>query len=278
MESKLLFFDVDGTLIDWQRNMPKSALKALLKAKENGHKIYLNTGRARANLRIPESKKVGFDGIVAACGSHIESEGKVIYENLVNDDVLKLTIDALKKYKMPAVLEGPEKHYISDWGFVEDEFVDYLFEVLGNDALYLDSYEKGMRINKFSADILGMTDYESIKKTLSPYFEFIIHGITPDIKLTDGDYPEKILATVEAVLKGDSKGNGIKKVCEYTGIDIKDSFAFGDGMNDVEMLSVAGHSIAMGNGKQEIKDMCEYVTAGILEDGIKNALLHYGLI
>ena len=57
-----------------------------------------------------------------------------------------------------------------------------------------------------------------------------------------------------------------------------DCYGFGDSNNDIEMMRTVAHSIAMGNGAQNIKDMCEYVTTSADEDGIYNALVHYGLI
>ena len=78
--------------------------------------------------------------------------------------------------------------------------------------------------------------------------------------------------------KGFCKASGILKVCELLDIDIKDTYAFGDSNNDFSMLEIAGHSIVMENGTDEVKKIAEYITTSVTDDGIFNACRHYGLI
>jgi hydroxymethylpyrimidine pyrophosphatase-like HAD family hydrolase len=61
-------------------------------------------------------------------------------------------------------------------------------------------------------------------------------------------------------------------------VPLENTYALGDGMNDISMLKMAGHSIAMGNGQEAVKEAAEYVTTGINEDGVWNGLKHYHLI
>ena len=77
---------------------------------------------------------------------------------------------------------------------------------------------------------------------------------------------------------GISKATGIRKVCEMLDIPHENTFAFGDSANDLEMLAYVAHSIAMGNGTEEVKNTAEYVTRSVDEDGILHGLKHYGLI
>jgi hydroxymethylpyrimidine pyrophosphatase-like HAD family hydrolase len=74
------------------------------------------------------------------------------------------------------------------------------------------------------------------------------------------------------------KGDAIVAVAEKLGIDIRNTYAFGDGMNDIGMLKAAGHGIAMGNGTSETKAVAEFITTDIDHDGVYNGLKHYGLI
>ena len=67
-------------------------------------------------------------------------------------------------------------------------------------------------------------------------------------------------------------------MCGHLDIAKEDTFALGDGVNDLEMLGFVGHGIAMGNASQVAKDAAEYVTNHIHEDGVLNALKHYNLI
>lgn len=75
-----------------------------------------------------------------------------------------------------------------------------------------------------------------------------------------------------------NKGTGVLMVVTHYHGDMKNTYAFGDSMNDYEMIKEVAHGVAMGNGQQEIKDIAEFVTTDIDEDGIANALKHYNLI
>ena len=78
--SKIVFFDIDGTLWDERMNIPDSTIEAIAALKANGHGAFLCTGRARASVNSDKLLNMGFDGIIAACGNYIEMDDKVIYE------------------------------------------------------------------------------------------------------------------------------------------------------------------------------------------------------
>jgi hypothetical protein len=94
-------------------------------------------------------------------------------------------------------------------------------------------------------------------RTLSPYFLIKQHQKGLSFDLT---------------LKGESKAKGIRKLVESLGMDMEDTVAFGDGRNDVEMLSEVGFGIAMGNGADEAKEVANYVTDDVDKNGIEKAL------
>ncbi|MCI5855921.1 MAG: Cof-type HAD-IIB family hydrolase [Agathobacter sp.] len=260
--SKWIFFDIDGTLWDDKMQIPESTKKAIYRLKENGHKTFLCSGRARGNIRSEELLGLGFDGVVAACGNHVEMGGKILHEKILEPELVKKVIRVLEECRMPVVLEGPVHHWISEKGFEEDPYVVYLFQEMGETALPLKGYDAEIRINKFSADILPQSDYVRAKRELNSEFEVLEH---------EGN-------VVEFVPKGTSKATGIEWLCNHLQIDRADTFAVGDSVNDLDMLTYAGHSIAMGNATAAAKEAAEYVTSDIHEDGILRAMEHYGLI
>lgn len=259
---KLIFFDIDGTLWDDHMQIPDSTITTLKKLQDNGHRIFLCSGGSKANIRDPKLLSLGFDGIVAACGNHIEVDGKVIYENILPPEMVKKVITVLKECHMPVVLEGPECHWIDKDGFKDDPFILYLFQALEESSKELTVYEPDMRVNKFSADVLPDTDFDRVKAELGDEFEILEH---------EGN-------VVEFVPKESSKATGIERLCQFLGVDQKDTYALGDSVNDLDMLSYVGHGIAMGNASEAAKAAAEYVTADIHEDGIMRAMEHYGLI
>ena len=77
---------------------------------------------------------------------------------------------------------------------------------------------------------------------------------------------------------GHTKAEGIKRVLDYYHADETDAFAFGDDLNDREMIALAGVGVAMGNGKYAVKAIADFVTAPVDEDGIYLAFERYGLL
>ena len=261
--SKYVFFDIDGTLWDENMVVPESTKLAIRKLQENGHKAFVCTGRAMGNVNDPQFDEIGFDGFVAACGNHVEMDGRILYERNMSYEDVKAIYDISRQYHLPIIYEGTKYQWMDREGFEGDSYIAYIVENLKDAAVFLDECKlETIEANKFSALINEDTNYPAVEAALSDRFDFMDHG--------DG--------IIEAVPKGTSKATGITWLCEHLGIAIEDTYALGDSINDLEMLSLVGHSIAMGNASQPAKDVAEYVTTDIHENGVFNALKHYNLI
>ena len=259
---KIVFFDIDGTLWDDKNIIPESTKVAIRKLREKGHKAILCSGRARGNIRNPKLLEIGFDGIIASCGNHVELDGKIVHEKIIEPELVKKIITVCKEYHMPIVLEGPSKHWLDEEGFEGDSYVDFLLEELGGDVIFLNGYSPEIHVNKFSALIHPNTNIAAIQEALEEEFDFLFH--TGDV--------------LECIPAGTSKATGIEWLCNYLGIAKDDIYAIGDSINDLDMFHFVDHSICMGNGTPPAKEAAEYITTDIHEDGIYHALEHYGLI
>lgn len=257
-----IFFDVDGTIWDWNQQIPQSTLLAIDELKKNGNTVFINSGRSRANIIERKLLDIGFSGILAGCGTYIEIGGKVVFEKLLSKDLVRRIIEVTQKYGMPVVLEGSKYHWISEKGFENDPFVDYLWESLGEKAKPLRGYSDEIEISKFSADIIEGTNFDAIRRELESEFDILVH---------DQD-------TVEFVPHGVTKATSIAWICKEYQVPIEQTYAIGDSVNDLDMLSFVGHGIAMGNASAAVKEKAEYITADIHEDGVYKAMKHYGLI
>ncbi len=261
--SKYVFFDIDGTLWDENMVVPESTKLAIKKLQENGHKAFVCTGRAMGNVNDPQFDEIGFDGFVAACGNHVEMDGRILYERNMSYEDVKAVYDISRQSYLPIIYEGAKYQWLDREGFEGDPYIAYIVENLQEAAVFLDECElEEIEANKFSALINENTNYSAVEAALSDRFDFMDHG--------DG--------IIEVVPKGTSKATGITWLCEHLNIAIEDTYALGDSINDLEMLSLVGHSIAMGNASQPAKDVAEYVTTDIHENGVFNALKHYNLI
>ena len=117
---------------------------------------------------------------------------------------------------------------------------------------------------------------EEFKMELSPqdrHQSAICRGfVTPDI-----DYLEdpRLNFHFELYAKQISKATGILKILDYLKIDRQNSYAFGDGKNDIEMLGAVGHSFAMGNAAAEVQALASHVVASVTEDGVAKGIAQY---
>lgn len=279
MKGKVVFFDIDGTVWDWNWVIPESAKEAIRKLKENGHHPIICSGRSKSNIMNETLLSLGFEGIVCACGGYVECDGKVLYENYVDNSIVKEIVETANECRVPIVLEGPTHCWISEKGFEKDDFVTRMYEAMGDGAVTMKGYTPDIKANKFSGDITVASDYETFKSVISKYFQVIEHGITPDVNNKRNDKDFSIVKGVfEVVPPGISKAHGIKILCDYLGTTPKEAIAIGDSNNDLEMIECVGCGIAMGDGADTLKSIADYVTTGIWEDGIYNALSHFNLI
>ena len=262
MKQKAVFFDIDGTIYNFKVGVQDSTRRAIEKLRENGHLAFVCTGRSRAYIS-PEIIGLGFDGILAACGTYTYYHDRELMNYEIPVDIVDRTIEVLRKYGAFPVLEGRDYLYFdkdiyppekSKGNLFEDYFIKLNRPVTGSEGTY--------RINK--ATIFCKTEemWENVKRDLAPYYDFIRHE----------------LVYMELIPKGYSKGTGIIDICKRLGIEKEDTFAFGDSSNDLEMFKAAGTAVCMGNGSDDAKEAADYVAGHMEEEGLPKALKHFQLI
>ncbi|MCD8150744.1 MAG: Cof-type HAD-IIB family hydrolase [Clostridiales bacterium] len=257
----LIFFDIDGTLWDRENIIPESTKTALRLLKENGHQIFLCSGRTRVFIRSEELFSMDFDGVLSGCGTHIEYHGREILYKKVEDELLARSVQMFYDYDMPMVMEGRDMLFMDADIISRDGYGRFLLEVMKDYIEPIRDNRENWEVSKFSV-LIGGTKYRDVMEALKDNYEFLVHG---DI-------------VMEVVPKGYSKATGIAAVCDLLGVDRKDTYAFGDSANDLDMLDYVGTGIVMGNGTDVAKEHADYVTDDIHADGIYNACKKFTLI
>lgn len=267
MNNKLVFFDLDGTLCDIEKGIAESTKSAIKRLKERGHKAFICTGRSRAF--IPEEAiQIGFDGIVAACGAYLELNGYCLINSELPTGIAKKSVEILRKHHMVPVMEGKEYMYYdkNEYTTAVDWYSDLITQQLGEHWRPIKGFENVMHINKISAKKLADCNDKSACEELSPYYDFIEH---------EGSF---VGTTIEYIVKGASKADGIKRIIKVMGRSQEDTVAFGDSNNDLSMFTYVKQKIAMGNGSNALKEKADYITGSMEEDGIQSGLEFLQLI
>lgn len=261
MKRKAVFFDIDGTLYNPSIGIPESAIEGLRKLKENGHLAFISTGRARA--MIPqELVDLGFDGVLAACGTYVEYEGNVIYNIDLEKEISEFAIKTLQKHNIFCILEGHDYLYMDDGEeFEGDKFSVKAFKKqFGNKIKPIVGEEHCF--NKITCKTNEHSNFKEAYKSIEEDFDCIYHNAE----------------FIELVPKGFSKVKGIEAILRHLKVDVEDTYAFGDSLNDIDMLKFVKYGIAMGNSTREVLEIVEYKTDNIENDGIYNGLKQFNLI
>ena len=275
MNKKYIFFDVDGTLMNIHGEMEGSTRDALIQLKEQGHEIFLATGRGYFN--VPEFiLELGFNGMVLTDGAYVEYNKEVLAHQGMELSQLDSLTAAIEADNGHLMYFGKEGGYISKHS--TDAFDAWLQELLSESPLWLESHEKVEAIESLSQlrghsiEKLMYIDFEGdLKKLIEKFSHYFT--ILPSNLSTLSDTSKG-----EITRRGIHKSYGIEKILKHIGVDRENVIAFGDGLNDIEMLKLAGVGVAMGNGAPQLKESADLVTTPIGENGIHNGLRRLGLV
>ena len=279
-DSKIIFLDVDGTLINYDAIMPESAGKAVDLARKNGHLVYICTGCSKAE--IEQRHLCELDGMIGGNGAYVESHGRVIMHQGLSKEETKHILDWCNDRHLGFYLEANSGMYCNDY-MLEQGPETMARYALGKGAVLSQAKESAQHfLNGFihlQGEDLYRDDINKISFILSSYQDHL------DSKK---EFPELIAGTWggkgEEALFGDLSPKGITKkhaidvLLKYLGRKPEDTIAFGDAKIDISMFELCGYSVAMGNAGKECREAADYITTDVDDNGIWNAFRHLGLI
>ena len=260
---KAVFFDMDGTLVAHpEGTVPESAREALSQLRKKGIKTFLATGRHKLEMDgSPLLKGVEMDGFAALNGQYCylnRGQNPVIWKQPLNRKDVAFLLDYLSKHPFPCIFEEEDAIY----GNYLDEKLKMIMATVSIEIPAFRSLD-GLEEHDFY-QLIPICDEETLALLLS------------HMPKTQGANWGKY--TNDLIPKAGGKVVGIEKLLDHYGLTWAEVMAFGDGLNDMEMLKAAKISVAMGNGHEDLQAAADYVTADVHDDGIYRGLKHFGLV
>lgn len=262
---KAAFFDVDGTLVSFNTHkISELSKKAIFTLKQKNIKVFAATGRAL--FQIEDLHELKFDGYITVNGCNCfvyENNGlKEIYRVSLNKDDLFSLVDYLDRDNFLCTVITSKSIFLN---YIDDDvkkmYNDNKFPI--PEAVDFRNY-----INKNYEQILQLNIFVDENKE-----SYLINNVLKNSKSSRWN---KSFADVNS--KHGGKEVGIDKIIKYYGIDLSEIIAFGDGGNDIGMIKLAGIGVAMGNANKEVKEIADYITDDVDNDGVYKALKHFNLI
>lgn len=277
---KMYAFDLDGTLLKSDQTIDQATVELLHKMKEDGKNLVIATGRAKGIMEeIVLEYNLDFD-LLLNNGHETIVKGREIKYVPFDWDILEKVLTILKKYDMhlTACASHERKYSFCDKDTYYDRHIEMskairngVIEDMNQPLFRKDSYTKNFN------HAPEVVDYKSVKM------------LKIDAKTLDKEVKRKCIrkletipelmlsssyeAYIEIIQNNTDKGKALVELGKSYGIDPSEIAAFGDGHNDIEMLSMVGHSCAMGNAFDEVKEVARYVTDTNDNQGVYKQLL-----
>ena len=267
---RAVFVDIDGTLCDSRQRVPDSAVRALSRVRERGHRLFVCTGRSVPEI-YPRFIDLGFEGVVGGAGGYAAVGDSVLLdERMPAEHVRILTalweeLDAFYVWQGPDQM-GPSEGYLDFFvpraGTHPEDWIEYARSI----SPFIVDVDAGA-FTKVTAYVPpNNASMEAVTEALPDGYRAIIGSVG-----AAGYGPFEILPTRL------SKAVGIQAVCEHVGIPLSDTVAIGDSNNDVEAVACAAVGISIGGGCEDLVAVADIVAPGVCEDGLAWALAAAGL-
>lgn len=255
---KAVFFDIDGTLVSFTTHtVPESAREAIALLRDRGIKVFIATGRLLRHTSVVQDIEV--DGYITVNGGCcITADGKTIFEKAHSRQTVERMLDLADEHGFSLALLAEKNMYVERLEGLAREM---------SQVVNIIPEEQSLRHIAATQRVWQMC----------PYIDSEMEGkILPLLPECSGS--RWIDTFMDVNVKGVDKSMAVSKVMEYYGYTIHEAMAFGDGGNDAPMVRDAAVGIAMGNARDELKAVADYITDDVDNDGVYNALKHFGLI
>lgn len=259
---KAIFLDIDGTLIDCIggiKDITPNVKNAIKNVQDKGDYVFISTGRPYA-LLDKNILNFGFDGFILANGAHVIINNETIYSEPIEKEFIKNIITELENNNIQYILQGELYSYMKSSCI---DFYKY-YDEMGVSRRYFK--------DKFNIEEIDVHKLEM----LCPNDEIKELCLSLIKTNPECDYFSSVnKSAIEVYLKRNTKGSAILKIIDFLNIKIENTYAFGDGKNDIEMLSTVGCGIAMGNASDEVKKYSHKITDTVQNDGVAKGIEKY---
>lgn len=280
MNKKIIFSDVDGTIYDYSGRLPESTVLAIKKLRENGHLVYMVTGRSKAENK-KELWDIGFDGMIGGNGSYVEADGKVLLHQTISLDQCTRIVDWCHKRNIEFYEES------NNGLFASKRFSEKAVDAIRKYALGKGMDSEKAKNLKVDDAIHGLIENENLYRNDLNKVSFLLNSYD-DYLEAKKSFPDMNVGTWggkdEQALFGDF---GIKDIDKAKAIDIllnhlnvsrKDTVAIGDAQIDIPMLEYCDRGLTFSSGGKQIKEIADYISDDVDKDGFYKAFKHLGLI
>ena len=258
-----VFFDFDGTLVDEGEKIfipTKSTKDSIQKLQENNFMVGLATGRARCY--VPETG-IDFDCYITSNGACATVNGEYIINDKLTTNELTELISYFDENNYGYITENHDACYYSKNNY--ESFMEMMnhFNISMNCFFPMPEDINIVQANKMMFTYNGDKLFSKLIENFGDKYNIAKHRSNPS-----GDLVKQNI----------SKASGINQIMKHFKLDLNDTYAFGDGDNDYDMLKTVGYGIAMGKHTKQLENIASFVTETVLNEGITVGLKNYGLI
>lgn len=257
MDYKIVFFDVDGTLVNYEDGrMQESTRNAIQQLKDKGIHIVAATGRPLSMCQ--DLRYVGIETFITANGAYVKHQDRIIHKIPVAKEVVQV---------------------VKAFADENKQSLSFFTETLSMNKVQEEETLKAMK------ETLSLREFPVINEDIvtQEVYLMCLYGDEDIEKKYASTFPHLLFKRwhpyITNILQHDvSKSIAVQAVLDYFDLSSEEALAFGDGDNDIDMLEKVGFGIAMGNGSEAIKNVAKYVTKKSTENGVEYALRELQII
>ncbi|MBM7601887.1 Cof subfamily protein (haloacid dehalogenase superfamily) [Virgibacillus halotolerans] len=260
MTYKILFLDIDGTILKPDHTYDDSTKEAITQLQSQGIEVFICTGRPLHEV-MELAEELHVDSYIGYNGAYAVYQNETIIDAPMDAKSVEQFLQVAKENNHEMVLYTNGKNYFTslDQPFVQT-FID-TFQLQHNELYTNETADKTLGVTVMNIN----------------HSEENLYEIAPNLRMSQVNIAG-IENSYDIIRTNVNKGEAVDRILERLNITKEQAIAFGDGMNDKEMLLSVGEGFAMENGDPELFQYAKHTTSAVTNSGIFNGLKTLGLV